>query len=485
MTLRQEEAAMTPPRFEDRPFQHKAIADMRDALRVYNSIILCAPTGSGKTAVACDATARAVKRGRSVIFIGDSTEIIEQTSETMDYWGVGHGIIQAGNTRRKPWELVHIATIQTLRNRTLPKKDLVFIDECHLSRAKSWHEVISKYTEMGAKVIGLSASPCRLDGKGLGALFQKIIYCPSIQELTALGYLVPLRIFAPPSPSLKNVGSLGGDYKKDEVSAVMDKPKLIGDVVEHYGRLALGRLAILAATSIKHSQHLAAAFRAAGIPAAHCDGTTPREERRRILKSLPAREIMVLCQVDICGKGWDCREVSCGIDDRPTQSTARAIQFWGRILRCCEGKRDAILIVHSGNIKAHGLPDEPRTWSLEGSEPAHASGPNYSVSTCSICFGTFRPGPLTCPYCGAAILKRERTIEVEDGQLEEIRREQKATAIAAWQARVTVDKKREEWEKLRAIAEERKYKRGWLPLQFKIKFGDWPPREWMQERRTA
>jgi superfamily II DNA or RNA helicase len=262
----------------------------------------------------------------------------------------------------------------------------------------------------------------------------------------------------------------------------MDKPKLIGDAVEHYGRLALGRLAILAATSIQHSQHLAEAFRAAGIPAAHCDGTTPREERRRILKSLPAREIMVLCQVDICGKGWDCREVSCGIDDRPTQSQARAIQFWGRILRCCEGKHDAILLCHSGNVHRHGLPDEPRVWSLEGLEHANASGQNFSVSTCRACFATFRPGPLVCPYCGAAIIRRERTIEVEDGQLEEIRREQKAEAIAKWQARATVDKKREEWEKLRAIAEERKYKRGWLPLQYKIKFGNWPPRGWMQEK---
>ena len=468
------------PRFEDRPFQHKAIADMRDALRVHNSIILCAPTGSGKTAIACDATAKAVKRGRSVIFIGDSTEIIEQTSATMDYWGIGHGIIQAGNSKRAPWESAHIATIQTLRNRALPKKDIVFIDECHLSRAKSWHEVIAKYISAGAKVIGLSATPCRLDGKGLGALFQEIIYCPSIQELTALGYLVPLRIFAPPAPNLSKVGSLGGDFRKDKLSAAMDKPRLIGDAVAHYGKLAHGRLAILAASSIEHSKHLTAAFNAAGVPAAHCDGTTAREERRRILKSLPAREIMVLCQVDICGKGWDCREVSCAIDLRPTESMARYLQFVGRVLRCSEGKADAILLDHSGNVHRHGMPDEPRDWSLDGTAPrAAVDEPRFPVSTCHRCFATFRPGPDKCPYCGVPVLKRERKVEVLPGELEEIRRQEKAAAIAKHAALATDDSKRAKFRELVELGEYRQYKPGWAKLRFKLEFGHWPPRSWL------
>lgn len=483
-----------PPRFEDRVYQTRAIYNLRQALRSYDSVILYAPTGSGKTAIACDITAKAVapfgpdgsrRRQSSVLFIGDSTEIIDQTSETMDFWGVSHGIIQAGNAKRRPWELVHIATIQTLRNRTLPKKDLVFVDECHLSRAKSWHEVIRHYIESGAKVIGLSATPCRLDGKGLGALFQSIVYCPSIEELTRQGYLVPFRIFAPPVPKIdpKQVHTVAGDYNKAELAQVMDKAKLIGNAVEHYGRIARGRLAILAATSIEHSKHLAEAFRAAGIPAAHCDGTTPRDERHRILKSLPAREIMVLCQVDICGKGWDCREVSCAIDCRPTQSLARWLQFVGRAIRPAYGKGDAVLLDHSANVHRFGMPDEEREWSLDESaiKTRAAADPALSVTTCRKCFGTFRSGRDACPYCGAPVQRVARRIEVDPGQLEEIKRQQKLVAVEKWREGMTGEKRRLHFEELRRIGVQRGYKDSWCRVKFHALYNEWPKREWLRK----
>lgn len=412
------------PRFEERPYQTQAIVDLRAAMRECQSVILYAPTGSGKTKMACDITSKAISRTpnpSTVLFLGDSVEIIEQTSESMSAYGIQHGIIQGQDARRRPWESVHIATIQTLRNRPLPKKDLVFVDECHLARAKSWHTVIQHYIGAGAKVIGLSATPCRLDGKGLGALFQRIVYCPSIADLTTAGYLVPIRVFAPPAPSMDGVHTTAGDYRKDELAVVMDKAKLIGDAVDHYARIAHGRLAILKATGIEHSRHLAAAFVAAGIPAAHCDGETSPDERRRILKSLPAREILVLCQVDICGKGWDCPPVSCGIDCCPTHSLAKWLQFPGRIIRTSDGKRDAILLDHSGNIHRFGMPDDPREWSLEETfrKSKATQEPAEPVRTCRSCFGCFRPAPM-CPYCGVAAPPEERKVETVKGDLEEI-----------------------------------------------------------------
>lgn len=412
------------PRFEERPYQTKAIADLRAT--AMDPVILYAPTGAGKTAVMCRVTSLAVAKARSVMFMCDSVEILEQTAGTMEWWGIKFGIIHGQHRQRAPWELVHIGTIQTLRNRTLPRKDIVFVDECHLARAASWEKVIQHYIDQGAKVIGASATPCRLDGRGLGKLFKQIVYCPSIEDLTRAGHLVPFRIFAPPPPDLSKVHTSQGDFKKDELAQVMDKAKLIGNAVEHYGELGRGRLAILAATGIEHSRHLAAAFVAAGIPAAHCDGMTRPEERARILKSLPAGEIQVLCQVDICGKGYDCPPVSCVIDCRPTQSLARWLQFVGRGIRPYQGKIDCLLLDHSGNVHRpeFGLPDQPREWTLEETATKRKAEDDEAVvriTTCRQCFASFRPGLAACPHCGAAIVPEERKIIVEDGKLEEVK----------------------------------------------------------------
>lgn len=410
---------MTPPHFEERAFQTQAIADLRAT--GMDPVILYAPTGAGKTAVMCRITSLAVAKGRSVLFMCDSGEILDQTSETMGWWGVEHGIIRAQDTRRKPGEAVHIGTIQTLRNRVLPKKSIVFVDECHLARAASWEKVIQSYIDSGAKIIGATATPCRLDGRGLGKLFKHIVCCPSIAELTEQGYLVPFTIMAPPAPDTSKVHTTAGDFKKDEIAAIMDKSKLIGDAVEHYGKMANGRLAILAATSIKHSQHLAEAFRAAGIPAAHCDGETHPDERKRILKSLPAREIMVLCQVDICGKGWDCPQVSVVIDCRPTKSLARWLQFVGRGIRPSLGKENCRLHDHSGNFLRFGWPDTPREWTLD--ETASKKQPQeraLGVRICKACWCCFRATEQKCPQCGAEYHATEREIRHEAGDLREV-----------------------------------------------------------------
>lgn len=482
--------SFAPPEFEDRPYQDQALVDLRAT--GMDSVILYAPTGSGKTAVMCNITNRAVAKGRSVLFMGDSIEIVEQTSATMDWWRVKHGIIQGSNKRdRRPWELVHIATIQTLRNRTLPKKDIVFVDECHLARAATWETVIQHYIDAGAKIIGASATPCRLDGRGLGKLFKHIVCCPSIEELTEQGYLVPFWIFKPPSPKLAGVPTEEGDWQKRGLAAVMDKPKLIGDAVAHYGTRARGRLAILAAVGIEHSKHLAAAFRAAGIPAAHADATTDREERKRVL-SMPAPG--VICQVDICGKGWDRPEVSAVIDCRPTQSLARWLQFVGRGVRPFEFKETCVLLDHSGNVIRFGMPDAAREWTLDETQcqpRATAGDPALAITTCRKCFGTFRSIVDVCPYCGAPVVRQVRRIEVEPGQLEEMRRDAKERAIENWREKVSenaegisdeekqarIDEKKRRYKEWQAIAAERKYKPMWPQIKFKTTFGHWPGRE--------
>ena len=475
--------------FQPRPYQDQGIHDLRSALADVDSAIYYLPTGGGKTRIACDITDKAVQRGSHVLFMGDSSEIIEQTSATMRDAGISHGIIQASRkSEARMWEKVHIATIQTLRNRKLPKKDLVFIDECHLSRAESWHTVIAAYRDMGAKVIGLTATPCRLDGKGLGKLFDTIVYGPSIQALMDEKYLVELDpIYSFPTADTSKVSSKGGDFDKKELAEAMGA--LVGDPVEHYKRYTMGRPAILAAVTIEHSKELCEAFNAAGIPAAHCDGNTPYEERKRILgdkirgtpSMLQRGEILVLCQVDVCGKGFDDPCIEVAIDCRPTQSLARWLQFVGRVLRPYPGKVGAALLDHAGNMK-FGHPADEREWSLDeasGVKKADADK-TPAVTLCSACYRCHRTGPDHCPHCGHLLPRRAREIPKAVGELVKV--EKKLRTADEWRAlHKTEDERHAKYIDLAKTASIKVYKPGWLGMTYNRLYGVWPKKEWRME----
>lgn len=473
--------------YQKRPYQEQLKQDMRAAARRTNAFITWLATGGGKTKIAGDVTADALAKNPDtrVLFVGDSTEIIDQTSETMTACDIAHGIIQGSRKGRNPWERVHIATVQTLRNRDLPLAHLVWADECHLSRGATWHRILTHYKNAGAKVIGLSATPRRLDGKGLGAIFDEIVYGPPISELTEMGYLVPTRIFCPPGPSAAGMKKVAGDFTKDEATRRMDKPALIGDAVEQYAKHALGRKGIVAASGIEHSKHLMAAFNAAGIPAAHCDGTTPRDERKKLLGEgglLATGKVMILCQVDICGKGWDRPEVSYLGDCRMTLSLARWLQIVGRILRPFEGKTDAVILDHAGNMKDRfGFPDEARVWTLDDAVVMAGMQKRLRPQvTCPQCYMPYyAPGPKVCGECGAEMkcTDTRAMIGTVDVDLVEVKRE-KMIAVEKWRAAMTPDKKRIHYENLRQTGIDKDYSPKWASVKYHAVYQEWPPREW-------
>jgi superfamily II DNA or RNA helicase len=382
-----------------------------------------------------------------------------------------------------------VATIQTLRNRDLPPEDLVIVDECHLCRATTWQTVLEYYRNAGARMIGLSATPIRLDQKGLGKLFERIVYCPSIMDLTEQGWLVPVRIFAPPGADMRKVHTRAGEFDAKERAAACDKAKLVGDIVAHWLKHTKGMLTAVKATSIEHSKHIQQEFRSAGVAAEHVDGTTPKVERKRILAGLPKREYTVLCQVNVCGKGWDCPELEALVDACPTQSLASWLQFVGRGLRISPdtGKTACVLLDHAGNIARHGMPDEEREWSLDGAEfvkriPKDTVAP---VRTCKNCWMVFRSDQQQCPSCGTPYTNRFRQIEHEAGELQEIQRQRKQMAITAWRDRQTEDDRRRKFDEFVRIGLDRGYKPGFAIQRYRAIFREDPPREWMQTAFVA
>ncbi len=377
-------------------------------------------TGSGKTVLAASMLGAAAEKGLPSLFLCHRREILGQTSRTFDFAGIPHGVISAGFPEDRR-HLTQIASIQTLSRRLNRIREPKFIicDEAHHLGAKSWEALIAKFPK--AWLVGLTATPERLDGKGLGKYFQKMVMGPSMAWLIENGFLAPYKLYAPSRPDLAKIKRRAGDFAAEELAQAMDKPTITGDMISHYQRLCPGKRAVLRAVSIAHSKHVAAQFCAAGIVAVHVDGDTPTDERDQAMRHFVAGHIKVLCNVDLFSEGVDVPGIEAVIDGRPTQSLTLWLQFCGRALRPVEGKV-ALILDHAGNVERHGLPDEDREWSLDGREArlAGKSTQKIHVKLCPGCFAAQKPGVAACRFCGAAFAVAGREVEYAEGDLQQV-----------------------------------------------------------------
>lgn len=416
---------------DDRAFQHEIIDKVRAGLKLHRALMLQSPTGSGKTVMSSIMVSGALKKGGRPWFICNRDYLVEQTSLTFSSMGISHGIIAAGR-RFNPYAMCQVCSIDTLKNRLarIPAgcfPTVLFVDEAAHSAAGGWAKVLEWGALVGAKIVGLTATPERLDGRALNPPYEAIVPGPSVSWLIERGYLSRYRAFAPTAPPLDDLKSRGGDYAPEAVAEVMDKPTLTGDIVGHYLRLATGKRAVYFCASIAHSQHVAEAFTAAGVPARHVDGTTPSHERKAAAVALADGHIQVLTNVGLLSEGFDLsaqagRDVTieCVGLLRPTKSLSLYLQQVGRALR---KKPDAAVILdHAGNIEAHGLPDDDRVWTLDGRKKAEQKA-EVAVTVCKHCFATYRAVLRTCPECGAekpTAALVPRAVSVGDGELAEV-----------------------------------------------------------------
>ena len=285
-----------------------------------------------------------------------------------------------------------------------------------------------------ATQVGLTATPCRLDGKPLGATYDTMIVGVTTGELIQQGYLSPYRYFAPSVSDLSSLKRKGFDFDPDSASALLMRRAVYGDVIESYRKYADGLQTICYCSSIKHSIAMADEFVKAGINAVHFDGNTPAAERGRIVQDFRDKKIQILCNVDLISVGFDVPDCWCCILLRPTMSTALHIQQAGRALRSQPGKT-AIILDHVGNYTRHGLPGDDREWSLHSTlktPQQYKKDGTLAVRQCPECFFTFPSGPDKCPNCGAEIKKTRQEIEnIKKIHMEEIKHEYRKKAAAA------------------------------------------------------
>lgn len=446
---------------ELRPYQQRAIDEAREAFRTNRAVLFQLPTGGGKTVTASTIVHGAAQKRNRVWWLTHRRELASQASRTFYDLGIPHGLIQAGHVT-DPNALVQVASIQTIARRLdkLPEPALIVFDEAHHIGAAQWDQVFNHHPR--AKILGLSATPVRLDGQGLGKWFGHMVEGPTVRELIDNGSLCDFRLFAPSVPDLSGVGTLAGDFKAGALAQAMDRPAIVGDAISHYRQLCDGKRAVVFAAGVANSQSVVAQFNAAGIPAEHVDGSMDTQSRDAIVDRFRRGETLILSNSDLFGEGFDVPAIEAVILLRPTKSLSLYLQQVGRALRPMPGKDRAIILDHAGNSLRHGLPDDVREWSLEDREKRAARDPlETPVKQCTECFFVYRPAP-KCPCCGYAPPVQVREIEQIEGTLEEVKRVEKVEQRRAVGRAETLD------DFLR-IARERGYKPGWAHQMMKVR----------------
>ncbi|MCG5526870.1 MULTISPECIES: DEAD/DEAH box helicase [Halorhodospira] len=491
-----------------RPFQAQAIDRLRRAISAGSrALILSSPTGSGKTMISSAIAAGAVAKGRRVAFFAPRRELIRQASATFGRAQVPHGIVMAGQ-RRCPQEPAQICSWDTLRSwldkgriGRAPGADLVIVDEAHLSVAPTYLRILREHYS-NAIILGLTATPARGDGRGLGMLYEQIIQAATVQELTEDGYLVPARYFEPTPADLSGLKQARGDFESAGIEQRWNTPKMVGDVVEQWGRIAPDRQTVVFANSVAHALSLRDRFRDVGVRADYIHGGMQRAERDVVTERVYSGASQVVVNVDVLTFGFDAPALSCVVLARPTKSLVRYHQTVGRVLRPAPGKEDAIVIDHGGVRRTLGRVSDPVEWTLSGAERVQdrvvsrrkKESEPITCGECSLVYEHRRD----CPACGWEPPRKRREVAFVEGDLLETD-EQGRTKQQAQGDRL-VEQARF-YAELRGVAQQRGYKDGWAANKFKEKFGTWPnhpslrnvaPREpgpamlsWVKSRQIA
>jgi superfamily II DNA or RNA helicase len=471
-----------------RDYQLNSLNEVRRRVRSgERSVLLCAPTGAGKTTIAASLIESATGKGNGVLFLAHRKELIDQCSARLDQHSVPHGIIMAKHPRWLPHLPVQVASVQTLIRRAekwKPDARILIVDEAHHARADSYHRIIDDLYP-GATVVGLTATPWRIDGRGLGDLFQSVVVAALPRQLIEQGFLVPYTGYAFDRPDLSGVRKTAGDYNEADLAEVMVKRELLGNVVEQWKMHCHGKRTAVFCCDVKHSIKLRDEFLALGVTAEHLDAKTPKEEREAILRRLASGATAVVCNVGVLTEGWDCPAVEVIVMARPTDSLALYLQMVGRGMRPNPetGKTLCRIHDHAGNIIKHGLPDAERDYSLTSDTRKERKGNGeeaVALRTCAACFAIYAATEEKCPVCQHVNPKRERKLrQVDDAvavPLEEIAKYQEGK-MRAW---VPERQARDVYDALLTTARERGYKGTWAAVRFKERFGFYPRSSWRQ-----
>lgn len=470
---------------QDWSHQDRAIADVRRSMaRGHRRVLLQSCTGSGKTRIAARIAAMADAKGSRVVVLAPRRELVYQLSRTFHQQGVTTGTLMAGEHFSRiqrhyvcSFDTVHSRAIQR-ETIELPPADLVVVDEAHLAVTDGRTEILSRYPD--ARHLLLSATPVLANGRGMNEIADDLVLGVSMSELIDKGVLVPLRYFAPSEPDLAALKlNKDGDYQEKGLAKAMDKPGLVGDIVDNWKRIAEGTSTVVFCVNRAHSEHMAKAFNEAGIPAEHVDAYTPQEQRKDIFRRVELGITKVLCNVFVASYGLDIPILQTAVLARPTKNIALYLQMVGRIMRAYPGKIEGLVIDHAGCVAENGFAEDPHPWSLDPRtkikdrmQAARDEAEAPKEIRCAKCGYVFRSAR-KCPKCGFEMVKPTDPIPVHKADLQEVKRSEESAAER--RNRTTpAEQKRRVYGELLHYCREKGKKEGWAANTYRDMFGVWP-----------
>lgn len=419
-----------------RQYQANAISDLEQLRSTgVKRVMVSCPTGAGKTTIASSYILMQMQAGMRTIFIAHRTELIEQAADRLLEFGIRAGYIKSGyKYKARP---VQVASIQTLTNRVMPDAEVIIIDEAHHAMSDQYRRVVDHYIGHGAYVIGLSATPYRMDGRGLADLFDELISPASVLDLIKQGYLCKPRYLSPDPAEidLSDVKLKQSDgYKDYDANGMFQKhfgkKEVYAGLIDNYRKCAEGKRVIIFNCNLEHSLRVVEAFNAAGYPAVHIDGKMDRFKRKRILQDHKAGRFPILSNVQLLTEGYDDPGIEAVIINRKTKSKALWIQMVGRVLRPAKGKEVAWVIDQGANVYEHGRVDvnEVLTLQASGKKGSGAKGA-CPVKSCPQCATIQFVSAMVCEDCGYEWPKEDKLnkkavtfVEVDDQMLDKTRK---------------------------------------------------------------
>jgi len=507
-----------------RIYQDAAVSGIRDAFRrLVLAVLLVIPTGGGKTVIfTYIAHAMSTNKKKSLILV-HRVELLRQTSAALSKFDVDHGMINPLYTPNFD-NFVQVASVQTIIKRLnyfiaigwIP--DVIIVDEAHHATAGSWRTVIDFFKQLNPalKVIGVTATPIRTDGQGLGVdhggMFNEIVMGPTTKWLMDEGYLVRAKVLSPPKKYESPKKNGRGDFRAADLEARVNKPTITGDVVSHYEKVCKGQPTIVFCVNVNHTEEVAAEFRARGYRFYAIDGTTDDDVRKRVINGLADGSVQGVVSCDLISEGTDVPAATCAILLRETQSLSLYIQQAGRVLRPVyapgydlntrEGRLAAIaasekpiayILDHVGNVGSwvegefivnHGLPEEEHEWTLDGEKNGRKKKESEEIAVrvqqCLSCFAVHEPSPV-CPECGHVYEIKDRTPKKAEGELQEIT----ADIAAKRQSDKMEEGMANSYEDYVKIAQARGYNNGWAGIRWAAKKKQIQDRERKRAEREA
>jgi DNA repair protein RadD len=426
-----------------RDYQRQQLAEIASAMHAgVRRILVQAPTGSGKTHLIACIVAAVQAAGLPVLVLATRTRLLKQLLERLEAFDVRAGVIAAAIPGRIHRGLqVQVASADTLHRRAvvnghmpLPSASVVIFDEAHLASADTRLGILDSYPD--AVRIGLTATPARKSGKSLGVAFDRLILGRSIRELTAAGTLVPTRIFNTPVVTERELRAVpkdtDSDYQASALGELLGRPKLVGDVVSNWLRIANRKRTLVFAVNKSHAQSLLDSFRREGVAAEMLTDQDDEATREEVVGRLERSETSIVVNCFLMSYGVDVPSLECIVLARPTRSLTMYLQMVGRGLRPSPetGKAACVIIDHGHVVESLGLPQSDFAWTLdthrnvntEALKAQSRKSADEKPRTCGQCKALWLTSEQgnACPSCGWTPVLKAKPIRVQDADLEEL-----------------------------------------------------------------